>query len=185
MDKKIKIILIFLVVISVVVVLFSFFNNQKKGDIIVDKETQETKISFISKEDEQDLNNFVKNFVLLYNSYTSDDYSNLLALGDYQTINVQKQTLKFIEEYKESKVVGVRKSIKPDTYKAVFNQVFLPTEYFDAIVEFVHLETPIENYYFSPREEDKLRIMEILRSMRLKVVRYNNSFLVDNIEFLK
>lgn len=62
----------------------------------------------LSEESEASLKEFVKNYVNLYNSYSYDDYSNLTALGDYQTQSMQEQVLASIAEYEKTVPAGYR-----------------------------------------------------------------------------
>ena len=62
----------------------------------------------LSASDEASLKEFVKNYVNLYNSYSYGDYSNLTALGDYQTQSMQEQTLSSIAEYEKALPVGYK-----------------------------------------------------------------------------
>lgn len=50
----------------------------------------------LSQGEESQLKAFVQNFVSLYNSYSSGDYSNLSALGDYETESMQNKTAALI-----------------------------------------------------------------------------------------
>jgi hypothetical protein len=53
---------------------------------------------YLAPEEEAHLQSFVKTFVELYNTYSTGDYSNLYALGDYQTTALQSRTKALIEE---------------------------------------------------------------------------------------
>lgn len=60
----------------------------------------------LSSDEEASLKEFVKNFVNLYNTYSYEDYSNLTALGDYQTQGMQEKTLAVIENLKQTLPIG-------------------------------------------------------------------------------
>lgn len=60
----------------------------------------------LSVSDEASLKEFVKNYINLYNSYSYGDYSNLTALGDYQTQSMQEQALASITEYEKTLPAG-------------------------------------------------------------------------------
>lgn len=56
--------------------------------------------------DESDVRKFVENFVILYNTYSYGDYSNLTALGDYQTPELQQKTLDLVSRLQNSTPAG-------------------------------------------------------------------------------
>lgn len=56
----------------------------------------------LSQQDEANIKIFVQNFVILYNSYSYQDYSNLTALGDYQTPNLQQKTINLVNQLGQS-----------------------------------------------------------------------------------
>lgn len=60
----------------------------------------------LTEDQETWVRQFVKNFVNLYNTYSYSDYSNLTALGDYQTPQMQQKTLDLIEQLKASTQPG-------------------------------------------------------------------------------
>ena len=68
----------------------------------------------LSDADEADLKEFVKNFVNLYNTYSYSDFSNLTALGDYQTQAMQEKTLSAIENWQNTLPLGYRIATKSD-----------------------------------------------------------------------
>lgn len=49
---------------------------------------------------------FVKNFVSLYNTYSQGDYSNLYAVGSYETPGQQTRTIAYIKQLETSTPVG-------------------------------------------------------------------------------
>jgi len=69
----------------------------------------------LSTSDEASLKEFVKNYVNLYNSYSYGDYSNLIALGDYQTQSMQEQVLASISEYEKTLPVGYKITTTADS----------------------------------------------------------------------
>jgi len=68
----------------------------------------------LSAPEEASLQEFVKNYVNLYNSYSYGDYSNLTALGDYQTQSMQEETLNSIAKYEETLPIGYQISTEAD-----------------------------------------------------------------------
>ncbi len=62
----------------------------------------------LSDADESDLREFVKNFVNLYNTYSYADFSNLTALGDYQTQAMQEKTISAIENWQNTLPLGYK-----------------------------------------------------------------------------
>ena len=69
----------------------------------------------LSGPEESTVKEFVKNFVNLYNTYSSSDVSNLTALGDYQTIELQKKTVLLAENLQNSLPVGYSLASQVDT----------------------------------------------------------------------
>lgn len=67
---------------------------------------------------EPQVRQFVKNFVSLYNSYSYGDYSNLTALGDYQTVAMQENTVSAVNALSSSVQPGysIRTVADPDTF---------------------------------------------------------------------
>ena len=72
----------------------------------------------LSSAEEQRLKEFVQNFVSLYNSYSSQDFSNLKALGDYETSSMQQNTADLIEQLSGVLPAGFvsRGEALPDTF---------------------------------------------------------------------
>jgi hypothetical protein len=74
-------------------------NNGQSGQI---NEPSTNTLQFAEIES---LKEFVKNFAELYNTYRFEDFSNLTALGDYQSAAMQEVTL--------SRVADLEKNLKP------------------------------------------------------------------------
>lgn len=51
----------------------------------------------LSSSEESSIKEFVQNFITLYNSYSTEDTSNLTALGDYQTQKMQEYTAELVQ----------------------------------------------------------------------------------------
>lgn len=68
----------------------------------------------LSAAEEANLKEFVKNYINLYNSYSYADYSNLTALGDYQTQSMQEETLSSIARYEAILPIGYQISTEAD-----------------------------------------------------------------------
>lgn len=56
--------------------------------------------------EEQKVYEFVKNFTELYNTYSYADFSNLTALGDYQTPEMQQTTIKYVSFLEKNTAPG-------------------------------------------------------------------------------
>ena len=56
--------------------------------------------------EEQKVYEFVKNFSELYNTYSYSDFSNLTALGDYQTPEMQQTTVSYVSYLEKNTVPG-------------------------------------------------------------------------------
>lgn len=52
----------------------------------------------LSAQEEQDLAQFVNNFVSLYNSYSYQDTSNPGSLGNFETLRMQNETIQLMNE---------------------------------------------------------------------------------------
>lgn len=75
----------------------------------------------LSAEKQQQLKQFVKNFVSLYNTYSYNDYTNLTALGDYQTAELQTQTQELVNELSQNTSVGFNRQTTVDETTFSYN----------------------------------------------------------------
>ena len=76
--------------------------NQQNGNL-----ASSTLPSYIlDPTEEQKVYEFVKNFSELYNTYSYSDFSNLTALGDYQSPEMQQTTVKYVSFLEKNTVPG-------------------------------------------------------------------------------
>jgi hypothetical protein len=77
---------------------------------------------FLAADEEEALKEFVKTFVELYNTYSKDDLSNPIALGDYQTAALQERTLALVETLEMTLPEGYEKSARanPETFSYTY-----------------------------------------------------------------
>jgi len=68
----------------------------------------------LSDQEEASIKEFVKNVVTLYNNYSYADFSNLTALGDYETEDMQQKTLDYISQLQAETAIGFRQVSQPD-----------------------------------------------------------------------
>ena len=67
---------------------------------------------------------FVKNFAELYNTYSYADYSNLTALGDYETVQMQQKTAELVVSLEKNTQPGYFQEAKivKDSFKYKYPQ---------------------------------------------------------------
>lgn len=68
---------------------------------------------------------FVKNFAELYNTYSYADYSNLTALGDYETSQMQQKTVEYESSLEKKTQPGYYQEAKviKDSFRYTYSQV--------------------------------------------------------------
>jgi len=123
MVKQYKILLFLGGFFVLVLVGFLIINNLSSSKTPIIDNNQKNQIDtttnvpdyMLSVPEEASLQEFVKNYVNLYNSYSYGDYSNLTALGDYQTQSMQEETLSSIAKYEETLPIGYQISTEADS----------------------------------------------------------------------
>ena len=130
----------------------------------------------LDQQKENQLKEFVKNFINLYNTYSYGDYSNPLALGDYQTPNLQQKTSSFVANLEQTIVPGYSKVTTAD--EASFS--YKPSAGgFVATINAQVAETSFASAGVSPRQEPSEQIYEITAT--LTVLPSGNGWVADEI----
>ncbi len=138
---------------------------------------------FLGADEEARVKEFVKNFVTLYNSYRYADYTNLTALGDYQTVSMQEKTLNFISQLENTVPVGFAINTTPDvsTFTYKYPEASRITASLKAEVEEIQNENLEKN--FSPRNPEIKTKYQI--TVNIVLIRFNGNWLVDSFEINK
>lgn len=131
----------------------------------------------LDPEQEKSAYAFVKSFAELYNTYSYGDFSNLSALGDYQTTQMQQRTNEYIKTLGKTTPVGYYQeaSLLENTLKYTYNQV-------GRVTITANLQIKIYNNYMpslagNPKP-DKTRTA----NLTIGLVAYKQNWLADNIE---
>lgn len=128
----------------------------------------------LNSAEETSLKEFVKNFVNLYNTYSYNDFSNLTALGDYQTESMQKDTLATVSSLQSSLKPGYSRQtrVKENTFTYSYPSLDKLTVQIKAQVA----ETPV----IQGNQNNNL----VTFSLDIKR-QQNNGWLVNEIKILK
>ncbi len=132
----------------------------------------------LSQSDETKVKEFVKNFINLYNTYGYADFSNLTALGDYQTVNFQNKTKETVSSLETSTPVGYQKETqaKPETFSYKYPLSNLLKVYMDAKVE---EKVSDQNLQISPRTENIFNSYDV--KITVELVPSGKNWLVNDI----
>ncbi len=184
MDKRIKFLLIFLGIIALIVTVFVIAIDLDSGkndssNIPIEDTKPLYEVEMIVEE-KQKLIEFVENFILLYNTYSYEDYSNLLALGDYETQNAQKQTLERIEDLKKITPVAFAQNVEKQDILELKKEILLKVIY-SVSVNFTVMEEIVADSQVSPRSSDVASQNQKQLTATLKILPFGNGFLVDEI----
>ncbi len=127
----------------------------------------------LSGPEEVKIKEFVKNFVNLYNTYSSNDISNLTALGDYQTIELQKKTVLLVENLQNSLPVGYSLTSQADMNTFAY-------KYPDANTLRVTVKGRAEEYL-----NENVSAKNYIFTAELELQKNGNSWLVQDIKIIK
>lgn len=130
----------------------------------------------LDPEEEKSAYAFVKNFAELYNTYGYGDFSNLSALGDYQTTQMQQRTQEHIQTLEKITPFGYYQeaSLLQNTLKYKYNQVGLVTVTGSLQIKSYH------NYSLGlagSQRPDKTETVNLI----INLITYKKSWLVDDI----
>jgi hypothetical protein len=137
----------------------------------------------LSSDEETRVKEFAFNFIKLYNTYSYSDYSNMLALGDYETPEMQQKTLDLVDKLKVTEQVGFMQEAEADLN-------YFSYEYPESSSLFVKVKIKkkqYSNYYPKPELDfKKLYIPKLeqtkTESFKLHLSKYGKNWLVNNIE---
>lgn len=125
----------------------------------------------LNSDDEQQIQEFVKYFVSLYNSYGYGYLSNLSALKDQQSLQMQEKTSKLIDELNKTLQPGdsVRTEVDLQTFSYLYPEAS-------------HLVIKVEGVVTAKQEgsASQYRIFT-----QLDLVRINKKWLVNDIKITK
>lgn len=120
MNKSYKIILVIIGAFVLLAALFAIVISMSKPapktpDASTNQPTTDTKpILQLDAQEETQVRQFVKNYVELYNNYSYGDYTNLTAVGDYETQKMQEKTLETIKNLQENTLEGFSQTAEAD-----------------------------------------------------------------------
>ena len=126
----------------------------------------------LSADQEHQVSVFVENFVSLYNSYSEEDYTNLTALGDYQTSQMQDKTTQLVKSLENSTPKGFE--IRTQTETGTFTYKYTEANKILAAVKARVTETSLGSAQKS---------YEIIANLEL--LKQNANWVVNNIEINK
>ncbi len=113
------------------------FSNENAG-----QNSQNIPLYTLTQAEEVRLLGFVQNIISLYNSYSTDDTSNLTALGDFMTINMQRKVTQRVEVISSSPdFLTVRGEAKPGTFRYTYSQGSELSAFMDVEVRETNAET--------------------------------------------
>lgn len=162
MDNSWKKIIILSLIGVILVVGFLIFSSlgQESNNNPPDNQNNIT----LSEEKAGQVKIFVKNFVSLYNSYRYADYSNLSALGDYQTTLMQEDTVALIADLEKTVTVGYSKEtiVDESTFKYNYNGEKLTASMEADVVELFNRVSGV-----SPRDVEKENKYRVLATLEL------------------
>ncbi len=123
MSKSYKFLLYFIGFLVFVVIVYLIIKgltstpaNPPAGNTGNNQNNQQNLPDYIlSDQDEAGVKEFVKNFINLYNTYRYQDFSNLTALGDYQTPAFQQKTIDLVSQLEQSTPMGFSKITVADS----------------------------------------------------------------------
>ncbi len=165
---------------ALLAVVFALFGDVKNLDTPVATPPPSV-VDALTEAQKQSVREFVKNFILLYNSYAYGDYSNLSSLGDYQTQKAQKQTLDRIEQLLENTPVGFRRIVEVSNSGIEVKSLLFPPKQIETKIKFWVKDQVIIPEGTTPRSDDAVKPKEYEARATLRLVPYNQSWLVDNI----
>jgi hypothetical protein len=187
MSKPYKLILILASFFVVLTVGFLIYQNVTKTPSNEQSQpnnnNQDLPEYFLGADEEIRVKEFVKNFASLYNSYRYADYTNLTALGDYQTVSMQEKTIDLISQLENTIPVGFAINTTPEvaTFTYKYPEASKITASLKAEVEETQNENLQEN--FSPRNPEIKSNYEI--KVDVVLVRFNGNWLVDSLVIYK
>lgn len=137
----------------------------------------------LSQEEEVRVREFVKNFISLYNTYSYEDYSNLTALGDYQTPEMQQKTVELVQNLHASTPIGFAVNTVPDmaTFRYAYPSASQLTVSVRAKVTEVRNQNGTQN--FSPRNPEQVNTYPV--TVNIELASFGKNWLVNNFEIKK
>lgn len=184
MNSKIyKFAAILLVIFAVMAVVLSllFGKSQPRAQPENPSANNQAEILLVSPAEQESITKFVKNFLTLYNNYGYEDYSNLEALGDYQTENAQKQTIKRMEQLKAETPVGFRRTVQLDKASIKIEKLGILKTSFKVSAKLPAIDSVENQAPVSSRSADTQGSKAINLEVELRLVPYNQGWLVDDI----
>ncbi len=186
--KVLKYFVIGIIVIAFLVVIYSLFSG--KTPTVPETNTNNGQAAttspqniFLTAEQKASAAEFAKNFLVLYNNYAYEDYSNFLALGDYETQNAQQQTQDLIAQLKQKTPIGFTQ-----TSKAVESSITVEMANMargslkvKADLEVIQSVISNDNGGVSARSSSGPPQKSINQQITLTLVPYGTSWLVDDI----
>ncbi len=155
-----------IIIFGVLIWLFVHSNNQTNTPNVSNVPSYQ-----LTQDEEDHLRSFVKTFIELYNTYSTGDYSNLYALGDYQTTDMQYRTKALITQLEQE---------TPENYDLVSTEVPGAMTY-------------IYNQGNTIKVSDQVDVVEMINGKTVKyqesvdliVMKNGSKYFVDNIIYTK
>lgn len=162
-------------------------NKQDQNQIQKSQTNQQNQIPeyILPTEEEKRVKEFAFSFIKLYNTYGYSDFSNLLALGDYETPLMQEKSLALAKELEVSVSEGFMQEAEND-----LNYFFY--KYPDGSKLEVNVRVAIKqysNYYQKPELDFSKSFIPKLennqnKEFKIELSKYGKTWLVNRVEAL-
>lgn len=160
-----------LVIVAVIMVVFQNTKPSSTGN------GEPLPSAMLTPQEESLIKEVVKNFVSLYNSYSTYDYGNLRSLGDLETVRFQQKMLDYISYLENTVPKGYE--IRTDANDATFSYT-----YPEADVLNISIKATVKEMV--PLDADAIpEVKKYTTTAHLILRRQNNTWLVDDINFIK
>ena len=188
MPKQYKILLYILGFFLILVIAYAIFHgfsntpSQQSSNNTTSSSTNSNLPQYILSQDQETwVKEFVKNFVSLYNSYSYADYSNLTALGDYQTPLMQQRTITLVQNLQATTPIGFVITTVPDM--STFTYQYPSADQLLVSVQAQVTESTNAASSGGPRSPTQSNTYTV--TVNLELTPFNQNWLVNNFEIKK
>lgn len=184
--KYLKYFIIGIIGVALLVVIYSLFFGKITPAPAPNGEQQSTSSPqnlLLSDEQKASAVKFAKNFLILYNNYAYEDYSNFLALGDYETQNAQQQTQDLIAQLKQKTPIGFTQTSEAVESSLIAEAASMARGSLTvkAMLKVSQTVIPANDSGISARSPNASVQKSFNQQITLTLVPYGASWLVDNI----
>lgn len=185
MNRNYKIILYFagflIFLFAIFAIIFNLLKSPQKSDSNQNTGSNQASSTVstgpvLSSSDETKLKEFVKNSLTLYNNYSYNDFSNLTAIGDYETLAMQQKTQEVISQLQSTLQPGFSQSSEPDM--SSFSYKFTKTDTVEALINVKITQGNSNDLLTRSLQANSASIV----SEKLVLKTYGQNWLIDDIE---